>query len=170
MSPSFEGSLPSKLVFHQRVSSNKCFVSLNAIFNKRLFFIDRRFPWKVIFKPAKDAQINLYNSMFFQTQTSNWYIPSGWRKVQSINRVQVRLTGLSLAKWLLSPFSKTGKFWTMSQISLTPPSPIRYFRLFGISDFCKMLTPLSDQFQTFLNLRTYWWRKTPQDWPLKRVI
>ena len=30
--------------------------------------------------------------------------------------------------------------------------------------------PPSDQFQTFLNLRTYWWRKTPLDWPLKRVI
>ena len=39
----------------------------------------------------------------------------------------------------------------------TPPPSIGYFRLIW-----KLLTPpLSDQFQTFLNLRTYWWRKTP---------
>ena len=37
MSPSFEGSVPSKHVFHQRVSSNECFVSLNAIFDKGCF-------------------------------------------------------------------------------------------------------------------------------------
>ena len=49
----------------------------------------------------------------------------------------------------------------MSQIGLTPPPP-GYFRLFWISDlFEKCWSPLSDQFQTFLNLRTYWWRKTP---------
>ena len=59
---------------------------------------------------------------------------------------------------------------TFSQIGLTPP-PIGYFRLFWISDlFEKCWPPLSDQFQTFLNLRTYWWRKTPRTNILKELF
>ena len=56
-----------------------------------------------------------------------------------------------------------GKFWTFSKKG--------YFRLFWISDlFEKCWPPISDQFQTFLNLRTYWWWKTPQTNILKGLL
>ena len=58
-----------------------------------------------------------------------------------------------------------GKIWGNVPNRLAPPPappPIGYFRLFWISDFFEKGWPLlSDQFQTFVNLRTYWWRKTP---------
>ena len=47
---------------------------------------------------------------------------------------------------------------------MTPP-PHRIFQTFlSFRLVWKILTPLSDQIQTFLNLRTYWWQKTPPDW------
>ena len=60
---------------------------------------------------------------------------------------------------------------TMSELGLTPPRIIQTFLNFRL--IWKMLTPLSDQFQTFLHLKTYWWRKTPRpykDWHFERVI
>ena len=43
-----------------------------------------------------------------------------------------------------------------------PPTPYRIFETFlNFRLICKMLTPLSYQIETFFNMKTYWWRKTP---------
>ena len=48
------------------------------------------------------------------------------------------------------------------------PSPLPdNSEFFEFQNYLKNALPLSDQIQPFLNLRTYWWRKTPSDRQLK---